>query len=158
MRKYHFFYLFFIAFLLFACQSEKGNFLPELNVNTPDILADNEEVVVFVKVNEEMLNDYSNTFEKIVIACSTLVIKEESELLSEEKELLGGYMMDLTENLGMFAVKIAEMEATYTAVEYALSEEQLPAFNEVMLLFTQRVLTINERYANFGIPQDQIEN
>lgn len=157
MKKYNAFNLVVLVIVMFSCTSPKGNYLPEIKVDIPQILKGDDEVLSFIENGEIMLNDYSNALESIVVSCTALVEKEESELNAIEKEQLGESMMNLTEALGMFAVKTAEMEANYTALEYSLDEEQLPAFNQVMLLFSDRILLIDQRYSNFGLSDDQIE-
>jgi hypothetical protein len=146
-----------ILFSLTNCSSnkaKKGDYLPLLKTEIPASLKDNEEAKKFIEESTSVLNQWSVTFEDLVVECEPFVGKDESELSTMDKLKLGKIMMEFVANMGQFAVKMAEMEQFATSIEDGLDEDEMQAMAAVMDAFEIRIQEINTKYKDFGKEQD----
>ncbi|PKP10035.1 MAG: hypothetical protein CVU09_09015 [Bacteroidetes bacterium HGW-Bacteroidetes-4] len=161
MRSIKFLLLVF-SFLLtlgWACTSDKeknANYLPPFEVEIPNELKGNKAIEKFIDESQTALNKWSYALEDLAGQCEPYVGKEESELTTMEKVKLGKIMMEFVANMGQFAVKVAEMEQTATAIEENLNPEELQALTTVMNSFELRIQEINHKYKDFGKDQESM--
>jgi len=142
-----------IVFLtLFSCSSDskKAEYLPELDIVVPEVLQGNSEAVQFIETSTNVLNQWSVTFEDLVIQCEPFAGKTEEELSTMDKLKLGKIMMDFMSSMGQFAVKVAEIEQSVTMISDGLSTDEAAALDFVMSTFKQRIDDIGKKYENFG--------
>lgn len=142
-----------------SCTSEKeksANYLPPFEVEVPRELKGNKNIENFIDESKTSLNKWSNALEDLAVQCEPYVGKEESELTTMEKVMLGKIMMEFVANMGQFAVKVAEMEQMATAIEEDLNPEELQALAAVMNSFELRIQEINDKYKDFGKDQDSM--
>lgn len=135
--------------------SKKGNYLPELRIEIPDAIKDNTEAVLFIENSQMIINQWSNTFEDLVIAGEPYVSKTEEELSAVDKLKLGKIMMDFMSGMGKFAVEIADIEQTLTTIEDGMTEKESNAMETVMTSFNKRISEIGKKYENFGNEEPQ---
>jgi hypothetical protein len=148
-----FFNLLFITALLLSvsCSNENEyNCLSDLQVDVPQELKGNADIVNFINDNTLMLNNWSRTFEKFVVECKPYIARKNEELTFEEREKLGKTMMEFVAGMGKFSVDVAKMQQDATFLKCELSDNEIILFNHVQETFNLRAKTINEKYFNFG--------
>jgi len=137
--------------LLWSCNCKKnGDYLPPLKPTIPELLKENQEVVIFIEESTKVLNKWSVTLEDLVVECKPYIGKNEVELSESEKLKLGKIMMDFVASLGQFAVNVAELEQNTSTVEYDLNDEELRAMDTIKTVFKSRIEEINLKYRDFG--------
>lgn len=142
----------FVFLVLISCSndSKKADYLPELQIEIPEVLKENTEAVLFIESSAEVLNQWSITFEDLVIECEPYSGKTEEELSTMDKLKLGKIMMDFMANMGQFAVKVAEIEQSVTMISDGLNKDEAAALELVMSTFEQRITEIGKKYKDFG--------
>ncbi|HAN00510.1 MAG TPA: hypothetical protein DCQ26_18100 [Marinilabiliales bacterium] len=149
-------YSFILGLLIIGCSPEKkGNYLSKLEVEIPDVLKGNANIVAFINENAEVLNQWSVTLEDLVVDCSPYLGKEEEELTDADRAKLGKNMMEFVANLGQFAVYSAELQQMMTTVEAELPDDQLAAFATIKNQLETRMQEIQNKYIDFGKEQDE---
>jgi len=138
------------VFFMSCSLNRKGNYLPPIKIEIPEILENNAEVSNFIEQSTVAINDWAIILEDLVVECAPYIGKTEVELSATEKEKLGKAMMDFVANMGEFAVKMAELEQTASTIEYNLSEEELEPWKLINTQFKNRIDELNKKYQDFG--------
>lgn len=141
-----------VVALIVSCNSNQSdvNYLPELKVEIPDELADNTEAIEFIKNSTAALNQWSITFEDLVIECEPFIGKTEEELSTMDKLKMGKIIMELMANMGKFTMQVGELEKSASIIADGLNEQEVKAFNLVQESFKNRITELGEKYKDFG--------
>lgn len=140
-----------VSIIYCSCTLKKrGNYLPTLKTEIPEVLMNNSEVIAFIKKSDSDLNLWSVKLEDLAMDCEPFIGKTESELSEAEKNQLGKVMMELVSNTGQFAVRVAEMQQNASAIEYNLNEKELKAMTLLMTHYQTRIDDLNNKYLNYG--------
>lgn len=138
----------------FSCKKENkadnSGHLPPLNIVVPVELQNNEQTVLFVKATEAAINQWSDTFEDLMLDCAEYIDVPEEDLSTMDKLKLLKASGTLMANMGEFAVKMAEIENQSKVIENGLSEKELQAFASVYDAFELRIRQLNEKYKRYG--------
>lgn len=154
-----------LTLLIWGCgskseQKAEANYLPDLKAEIPTELQDNKEIVEYINVTTEALNQMSRSLEDLYVKIEPFAHKEEADLSTMEKLKLTKYALEFTAEMAKVGAKMATMQETYTIMADDLTEDEKRALEIIQSSFYKRIEELNKKYENLNqieIEQDQIE-
>lgn len=123
--------------------------MSKLNINIPDRLCDNSEIIFFTKSNAELLNNWSVEIENLTIAYLQIKKTDDKKLNAIEKIKTDKIMRKFRKVMINYSIDIALMERKISILEDGLSKSEAKSFSLIVDQLMERVEVISHRYEIF---------
>ena len=146
-----------IAFIA-ACGGDKdspelGDKLPEMTIEIPAELENNDAAVAHIKEGEKLINSFSNEVEKAFDEIAPYMGKTEEDLSTMEQIKLAGYAAQLMTTFGSHTLQLGEYLEKSETLQNDLDEEVATAFAIVTVAFEKRMEELGKKYEEFETKQ-----
>lgn len=145
-------HLIFIAVVITlapSCVNSSSHTLPPLQIEIPDELKSNNEIIEFIENAEDAINKYSKTAEELAKDCKQFAGKNEKDLSVFDRVKMVTVLSQFTTNFVEVADQYNKMIEQTEVLEEELNYDEALALATVMDAFKIRMEQLEDKYKDY---------